>query len=426
MENRHDCTVPDPIGSFTPTMGVKDELNVLREARKSLGGEALRPIEIDMDILADAYPREASFLASSIENIPQNIRDLQSPKTPRAKINVPDSPGPTSGRKIPNRRFFKSEHEREYARNLMKELVQIYILQGVHGKDAFRQALNETRRRIHVRRGETAPSPPPVLSPVQESPYPKLSPPARIETPYAQKESSPKEVPAPSSLPDPARCMMPPSTPSRVKSMVAALQVTSTPVDARKGSPVKKTPGSTRVKAVAESIEAQILSSTPGKKLASSISSAPEPQEVAAPRTSSRGKKAETPPSKRKNAAIVEENSPARKGRNRSDRTPDVVHDSPPTEVKRTRRAAAIAALEEIQSEPSLRKSKVNEDKESSSESSPTKKTAVVVGKKEVSPTSRQRKAARNNLVAIPENQPIVVPARPSRKAKTAGGLIKK
>jgi hypothetical protein len=207
--------------------------------------------------------------------------------------------------------------------------------------------------------------------------------------------------------------------------MVAALQVTSTPVDTRKGSPVKRTPGSTRVKAVAESIEAQILSSTPAKKLASSISSAPEAEEVAALRTSSRGKKADTPPSKRKNAVLVEKTSPARAGRNRSDST-DVVKDSPPTEVKRTRRSAAIAALEEIQSEPSvLRKSKNTADKESSSESSPTKKTAVVVGRKEVSPTSRQRKA-RNNLVAIPENESIVVPARPSRKAKNAAGLIKK
>lgn len=426
----HDRSLPDPIRSFTPTTEVKDELKFLREARKSLGGESLRPIEIDMDILVDAYPREASFLASSSENMPENLSYDKHPQTPKSKIHSLSSPGPTSGRKMPNRRFFKSEHEREYARNLMKELVQIYILQGVHGKEAFRNALNETRRRIHIRRGEAAPSPPPVLSPVQESPYPKLSPPQEktVSTPASKHDES---LPVQSISASPPRRLPPlsQSTPSRVKSIVAALQVSSTPVDMPKLTPVKRTPGSTRVKAVAESFESQVsLSMTPGKKPQSASPGTEKAGDgVKPPKSISRIRKSvpdekidSTPPSKRKNEAIVESTSARRSSRKAVMKTSENRTDSPPTEVKRTRRAAAIAAMEELQSAPTAQK--LGEEEETNSSAI---KNKAVPPKKAISPNARQRKA-KSNLVAIPEDEPIVVPARPVRKAKAAAGLIKK
>ena len=276
MENHDTTNVVDPVRASTPTMEMDEEFHVLRETRKSLGGEALRPIEIDMDILVDAYPQEAKFLAvTKGDDVHSTGGEPATPKTPSRSVPVGETPGFSSARKTPGRRFFKSELEREYARNLMKELVQIYILQGVHGKDAFRNALNETRRRIHTRRGDPVPSTPQVVSPVRESPYPKLSPPKHVETPYSGKKTKPAEfdlLAIPGRLAMPASSASPerlppahPSTPSRVKSLIAAIQSTPSGGDAPK--PVRKTPQSiSRVKAVAESLEAQISAGTPVKQ----------------------------------------------------------------------------------------------------------------------------------------------------------------
>ena len=433
---------------FSPRMEVNEEFKILRQTRKSLGGDALRPIEIDMDILADAYPQEAKFLASTsdTQNAPvPNVNQPMTPKTPSRALGHSESPRFQSSRKTPNRRFFKSENEREYARNLMKELVQIYILQGVHGKDAFRNALNETRRRIHTRRGEVAPLPPPVLSPVHESPYPTLSPPKPAPAPYSAKKVTIPEVPVPTAVrgeASPSRKLdvnattspkrlppLAPTTPSRVKSLVAAIQ--STPIESTL-SQIRKTPGSSgRVKVVAESIEAQILSSTPSKrKLTRSDSTAEapksadkdnaakeahhaEPAETSPVRASSRLTKkpvvAEnpgTPPkSSRKNEAIVEQASTSRRGRSRKEEK----QESPPPESvsKRTRR---VAAMVEQESEPE-----------------PTTVKRKVAAPKAVTTTGRKKKVAQATLASIPEDEAIVVPARPTRKAKAAANeVIKK
>jgi len=429
METKEGETNSDPVGYFDPNIEVKEEMSALRETRKSLGGESLRPIEIDMDILADAYPREGSFLVSSNENAPVNMIDLKSPRTPHSKVRIEGTPGGTSSKKTPNRRFFKSEHEREYARNLMKELVQIYILQGQHGKEAFRKALNETRRRIHVRRGETAPSPPPILSPVQESPYPKLSPPL-VQPAEMTVAGNTSEAPIQIGRGlSPLRRNAPvaPSTPSRVKLMAAALQLSSTPVDAGKAAtPHKRTPGSTRVRVVAEAIEAQILSATPGRDKPTKTPGKIQEGEPSIPRTSARKKKsvdsvveeATTPPSKRKNEAIVEQTSSRRSNRKRESAQRVV---SPVTEVKRSRRAAVS---EQPQTENRIPKSMAKRKQSDDIEASEKKKVA---SKKDVSPSSKHKKT-KVKLVTIPEDEAVVVSARPSRKAKNLAneGLIKK
>ena len=187
--------------AFSPKMEIDMELQVIRDARVSLGGKPSRPIQIDLDILAAAYPHEGEGQFLRTENVSLDANTQSNASTPSKLANVcvsaASSPRNMAGRRTPNRRFFKTENEREYARSLMKELVQLYILQGVHGKDAFRRALVEVKRRIHLRRGEDGSSPPIVTSPIITSPYPKLSPPEEIRV-----------------------------TPSRVQSIVAAIQTT--------------------------------------------------------------------------------------------------------------------------------------------------------------------------------------------------------
>lgn len=460
METDVDA-VPDPIKAFTPTMEVQDEFDILRVARKSLGGEALRPIEIDMDILADAYPREGSFLASTTENSGA-FANLPAPTTPSKASVVSDSPRFASGRKTPSRKFFRSDHEREYARTLMKELVQIYILQGVHGKDAFRQALNETRRRIHVRRGEAAPSPPAVLSPVHESPYPKLSP-ERNANPVIERIASAvadsvADLSSPTKSPS-RRPPVAPRTPSRVQSMVAAIQA-STPSKPVVAESARKTPSSSRVKAVAEAIEAKtpksVLSFSPlrssdefepdyAQEPELGNPSPPKPRKTASPkkaseaeqtspkrkrslektplksavedevvRTSSRLRKPveETPPSKRKNEEIVEKVSTSRRGKKVVEAAIERA-DSPPAE-KRTRRVAAIAAAEEIEDNASPKRARRKEVVE------PEAEKKVTVRKKAAAkaPPSAARKRKTPALTTIPEDEAVVVPVRAARKAK--------
>ena len=495
MESKPD--IAEILKSFTPKMEVNQEFHVLREARKSLGGASLRPIEIDMDILADAYPQEAKFMkrenVAPADNaaVAASVNPV-SPKTPNSalKPGLMDSPKMMSGRKTPNRRFFKTESEREYARNLMKEFVQLYILQGVHGKDAFRRALVETKKRIHLRRGEDVPTSPMVTSPIQESPYPKLSPPREVETPYSQKKQqaaipvqsviSPKRLNM-AAIPQvsPSRRVhvepvsIEPITPSRVKSMVAAIQ--SSPVEAPPSG--RKSPTSSRkVKAVSESIEAVISQATPGGKgrrvlakhdsiqeetsgeVARSIEASVASVEfsdvmsprktvkvvdpvsptkavrdvVDPPRSSARIRKAqqEVSPTKksqtqqeespaRKNQTIVEHASPSRKGKKAVTAVVDVSDDdaapSPPA-GKRVRRAAAIAAVEAM--EPLTRSSRKKEP-QSEAESTTSKRT-----RSRAAEATTARKNKKVALETIPENQAVVVPVRP-RKAKTTA-LIKK
>ena len=422
-------SIPDPVQAFTPKMEIAEEFQVLRTARRSLGGEALKPVEIDMDILVDAYPREANFLSSStVENFSPSRNQLP-PRTPTQDSKSLRTPSQYSSRKTPTRRFFKSEHEREYALNLMKELVQIYILQGVHGKEAFRKALNETRRRVHVRRGETAPSPPPVLSPVHASPYPKISPPKQVETPYSNRKNP--EVPAAS--PDlPSRRLdmaqgspvdqaqkpfqTTPRTPSRVKSMVAAIQ-SATP--SKKPLPTetpKRTPGSTRVKAVAETLE---------KSKTTEVEPVVQQAvpEAAEPRSSTRLKKSpvkQDTPSKRKNQELVEKASPSRGRKKEVIVEIEKVVSPPPEERKRVRRAAAVAVVEE-ETTASVKKAK-----RKTSEPATVREASLSTRKKgsakEVSskgPTKKRKKDA--DLETIPEDEAVSMPVRPTRKAKTAG-----
>ena len=271
--------------AFNPGMELDDEFENLRETRRSLGGNMMRGIEIDMDILADAYPQEAKFM--SAENIPPSSpnraqKQDSSPKTPSRSTMKPK---PLSARKTPIRRFFKSENEREYARNLMKELVQIYILQGVHGKQAFRDALNETRRRIFLRRGEDPPSPPPVTSPVYASPYPKLQPPTEQKSKVSPiRMVLPAVVPEVRPVSEFAKPVGPTAadTPSRVKNIVAAINSTPKKVDIVQTVPVARTPGSAKIKAVVECIEATVAANTPGKR-APAKSAEQEPSEENTP-----------------------------------------------------------------------------------------------------------------------------------------------
>jgi hypothetical protein len=256
--------------AFNPGMELDDEFEVLREARRSLGGNMMKGIEIDMDILADAYPQEAKFM--SAENVPlkspnRSQKNDSSPKTP---LRSTTKPGALSARKTPMRRFFKSENEREYARNLMKELVQIYILQGVHGKQAFRDALNETRRRIFLRRGEDPPSPPPVTSPAYVSPYPKLQQPLAEPktkiTPIKMMLPPAVQEVRPVSEFSKSPCPVATGSPSRVKNIVAAINSTPKKVEEVPAQAIVRTPGSAKIKAVVECIEATVAASTPGKR----------------------------------------------------------------------------------------------------------------------------------------------------------------
>jgi hypothetical protein len=519
-------SIPDPVEAFTPKMDIAEEFQLLRTARTSLGGEALKPIDIDMDILVDAYPREANFLSSSIGENSSPSKIQLPPRTPSQDSKFRKSPSHLSSRKTPNRRFFKSEHEREYARNLMKELVQIYILQGVHGKEAFRKALNETRRRIHVRRGETAPSPPPVVSPVLVSPYPKISPPKKVETPYSERKGLQVKQPSPdktarkldlaqeeplqsaavtqgSPMEQSVRASSAaPRTPSRVKSMVAAIQSATPSNKPMPSETPKRTPGGTRVRAVAETLEKQISAdmeilasqaspskasakasvrtpqkttttkSTTSKAVADervspkasmgsptkpavspispSKSSNPEPidasppksarsaaktpqTEIEVPRSSSRFKKVvseiqsaaaespkpSSPPPKRKNQGLVEKASPSR-GKKLVEVVDEEKAASPlPEERKRVRRAAAMAATEE-ETSASVKKAKkkTSEPVEAREASLSTRKKAAHKLKPTSTTTKKRKKDAE--LETIPEDEAVSMPARPTRKAKTA------
>lgn len=300
---------------FNAGMELDEEFDVLRQTRRSLGGVTMRAIEIDMDILADAYPQEAKFM--SAENVPpvspnRVQRNDGSPKTPlrsTTKITA------LSARKTPHRRFFKSENEREYARNLMKELVPIYILQGVHGKQAFRDALNETRRRLYLRRGEEPPSPPAVTSPIYVSPYPKIQPPAETKT-----KITPIKMVLPPAVPEvkpvsgfgksPSRSSA--ETPSRVKNIVAAIN--STPKKTDEGptqTVVSRTPASAKIKAVVECIEGTVAANTPGKRMAGKALEESTPVKPKSSRSAKKQVEAATPASttrsKRRTAGVVSE-----------------------------------------------------------------------------------------------------------------------
>lgn len=490
MEGLNDFEIPDPIDAFTPKMEIVEELEVLRTAKKSLGGEALRPIEIDMDILVDAYPREGNFLSSSTENA-SLILNVTSPRTPSGSKRKNESLMNSTSKKTPNRRFFKSEHEREYARNLMKELVQIYILQGVHGKDAFRQALNETRRRIHVRRGECAPSPPPILSPVHESPYPKLSPPKESHAPYSGRkrdetaaEVQRMEVANPTCEDSLSPCKKlryearigTPRTPSRVQSMVAAIQ--ASPIKKIQIDSVpRKTPLSSRVKAVAESMEnkrvspvkpadgvggndvplhgpnndvvkssvfprSEQLFASPKDKRNSRQSARHEDPVQIRPRLRTRTvDEDESKPVKSKlvaesgdgNSTKTDLSTPARAKKHqvsepsvgpqhkKKAEPSGVLSDEPKSPassgaMKRPKKAA-LTPLTETSSHANTRRRKATEATQG-----PNKVTQAARGTKA---PARKRKEA--DLETIPEDEPVVVPIRPSRRAKTAANeaLIK-
>ena len=464
MNCSSDQGIPDPVEAFTPKMDISEEFQVLKTARKSLGGDALRPIEIDMDVLVDAYPREGNFLATcTTENSSGNENVLRTPIKPQHSSLPLHAP---SARKTPNRNFFKSEHEREYARNLMKELVQIYILQGVHGKEAFRKALNETRKRIHMRRGEPVPTPPPVLSPIQASPYPKLSPPKPVETPYSGRaqthaadvsptlpirkfEASDEASGSPVEKPLGLRALPPtPRTPSRVLSMVAAIQSSTPATKAVSNETPKRTPGTTRVKAVAETLESANVEvsnatrtrtrSTPLTNMAvSSPKKAvgiPDPgnesvvvsprklvQSTASPVKAEQSPMKKTPPSKRKNQLIIEKASTTRGRKKEVEVSEDRAVSPPADDRKRIRRAAAIAAEEELTAQ-SAKKSKKSSDEPSEVQSS---------GKKSAAPkksrAGTKRKKASVDLETIPEDEAVAMPPRPVRKAKLVAneGLIK-
>ena len=301
---------------FNAGMELDEEFDVLRQTRRSLGGVTMRTIEIDMDILADAYPQEGKFM--SAENIPplspnRVQKNDGSPKTPARSTTKISA---LSARKTPHRRFFKSENEREYARNLMKELVPIYILQGVHGKQAFRDALNETRRRLFLRRGEEPPSPPAVTSPIYVSPYPKIQPPQETKTKITPIKMVlppvvPEVKPVSGFTKSPLRAAA--DTPSRVKNIVAAINSTPKKTDEICApTQVSRTPASAKIQAVVECIEATVTANTPSKrgtgKIASNTPVAPksgarmkktQPVEAATPASTTR--------SKRRTATVVSE-----------------------------------------------------------------------------------------------------------------------
>lgn len=101
-----------------------------------------------------------------------------------------------------------------------------------------------------------------------------------------------------------------PITPSRVKSLVAAIQSTLSGGDAPK--PISKTPQSvSRVKAVAESLEAQISAGTPGKQkttesvISASVAAVASPPKAKSPVKASAAK-ARTPHSIAKAAPVRE------------------------------------------------------------------------------------------------------------------------
>jgi hypothetical protein len=477
--------IPDPIEAFTPKMEITEEFEVLQNAKKTLGGDRLRPIEIDMDVLVDAYPREGKFLSrSTAENSSSSTNHLE--RTPAKGSSMDKSPSVYSSRKTPNRRFFKSDHEREYARNLMKELVQIYILQGIHGKEAFRKALNETKKRIHLRRGEEVPTPPPVLSPVHVSPYPKLSPPKEVETPYSQrglarpvaqspsmpvKRLDPSADNSGSPIEKPVAIHMvagTPRTPSRVKSMVAAIQSGTPDAKRQPSEVVQKTPGTSRVKAVADALERTISSQDVVEVPSADHTRAKSLQRSAVPKkiedspvkghsvTAVSGNKAAvspkkaldmaekedekrnsspqkvagspvkaTPPSKRKNQEIVEKVSSSR-GRRKAETPSEERAVSPPAdERKRVRRAAAIAAQEEMSSQSAKKTKKKSNETEANLLPITTSGRKSAAPKKTKAVSKRKKPSAE--LETIPEDEAVAMPPRPVRKAKIAAneGLIK-
>jgi hypothetical protein len=490
---------PNPVDAFSPSVEISEELRALRTTRKSLGGEALKPIEIDLDIIADAYPREGNFLVSSTRENVYEPSNVQGPLTPRkGGLEIAKST-PKSALKTPHRRFFRSEHEREYARNLMKELVQIYILQGIHGKEAFRNALNETRKRIHVRRGEVAPTPPPIISPVLVSPYPKLSPPMEndagnskceresiFQTPGSSSKTPKNSIRVEISVkrldkssdrketglrPNAST----PRTPSRVKSIVAAIQA-STPslpkISSESKIGEKQFP--TRVKAVASalecsgtdhrsrSIEADYSPKHLRPSVGTVVSESDETKKGEAGMINQQDKETEvdntvdvgttgvvvdisslqpdqfdqlvgritentqlnsvTPSSGRKIAGIVEKKSTTRTRKKAVD-IPSEGVTSPPTDRKRVRRAAAIAALEEVTAMSSKKISKGSVDcRESQISSAHVRKRPETT---ETKPSPKRKKSA--TLEPIPEDESVNMPPRPARKAKLAANksLIK-
>lgn len=238
------------VNPFSQYRGVADDLVQLQQTKQSLGGEKLQPVELDLEILADAYPREGSFLSKE---------NLQPSKNANITLKNLSTKSQSSG----ETGFFRSESEREYAKTLIKELVQIYILQGVHGKDAFKGALLETRRRIHTRRGEDMPElPPAVPSPPIEDWSPRNVTPKNanpVTTPRSARPVQPLSR-------QPSRVTAQTTTPSRVQAIVTILQTTPKAVTVVE-NPVRKTPGSSaRIKALGDSIEASIAANTPSKR----------------------------------------------------------------------------------------------------------------------------------------------------------------
>lgn len=372
----------------TPTRNIAHELTDLREMRRSLGGEALLPVDIDLGILAEAYPREGSFLSQ--ENInPKSNRLFQDNRDSKTPVGNSQTSGPNS--------FFRSDKEREFAKNLMKELVQIYILQGIHGKEAFKKALCETRARIYSHRGEKQPElPPPIPSPALDDWSPRsthAAQPARTVTPRStvrvkstlKKRAHPEE---------PSKVPITTLTPSRVKDLVAAIQSTPKKDVQDEGlNPVRKTPGSSaRIKALGECIEATIAAGTPGKRarVTEPMESEPLPEPI---QTDDRpAESASDATDQQKSQPVLESVSP----------------------LERPKRKAAVSAAKELRVEGrSSAKKKAStavgdvsesENVKKTSKKSATNSATASVGKKRVSAA----------LEPIEEEQH----ARPSRRAK--------
>lgn len=339
---------------MTPSRNIAHELSHLREMRKSLGGEALIPVEIDLDLLYEAYPREGCFLLQE-NNDPQHANTFHHNQNP----SFGHSHGSQSGS------FFKSDKEREYAKNLMKELVQIYILQGVHGREAFKKALSETRSRLYAHRGENLPELPPAIpSPALDDWSPRGNHSSRFPestiTPRSGKtvnlpKSSLKKRPV-----SPAAAKVPVTTltPSRVKDIVAAIQ--STPKKTSEEEvPVRKTPGSSaRIKAIGECIEATIAANTPSKRKTGKDKHEPVVESVSHDSPAGKKRKSAEQPSVKassKKPKMVESVSPAVSARPRRKAAavvpepktkgpPEVVSESESSTRKSTRNSAKATA----------------------------------------------------------------------------------
>jgi hypothetical protein len=311
---------PNVLEALSPLRNMNEDVEQLRNTRISLGGDGLRTLDLQLDILASAYPREGSFLAQ------ENAKPADHNISPRNAIK--------KQRMNTHTGFFHSETEREYAKSVMQELVQIYILQGIHGKDAFKSALTETRRRVHVRRGENMPDlPPPIATPPLEDMSPRFVDHSSIR-PVTPKQVTPRNNTAP-------EVVVSSSTPARVKSLVTAIEKTPKQTAIQKS--VRKTPGSSaRIKLLGESIEAAIAAGTPGKR------KPVEPMDI---------ETVHSPVGK--NKALVEAVSVKRSTRKQKEAVVEAV--SPPettaSETRRPRRAAALAAAEEL-TDPSPRRTK--------------------------------------------------------------------